>query len=88
MASYRILWKRSAERDLRNIERQKVPRIISAVERLADDPFPPQHRKLRITERLCRIRVGEYRIIYQVDIQTRDVIIYYIRHRRKAYRKL
>ncbi|MEX2706472.1 MAG: type II toxin-antitoxin system RelE/ParE family toxin [Candidatus Freyrarchaeum guaymaensis] len=41
-----------------------------------------------MTERLCRIRVGEYRIIYQVDIQTRDVIIYYIRHQRKAYRKL
>lgn len=88
MASYKILWKHSAERDLRNIDRQQIPRIIEAIERLADDPFPLQHHKLRSTEQFYRIRVGDYRVVYQVDIKTNVVIIYYVRHRSKAYREL
>lgn len=88
MAFYKILWKRSAERDLRGIDRKQIPRIIKAVELLADDPFPPQHLKLRSTEQFYRIRVGDYGVVYQVDAETGTVIIFYIRHRRKAYREL
>jgi len=88
MESYRIIWKRSASHDLRKIDQQRIPQIISIIEQLADNPFPSQHRKLRSTENFYRIRVGDYRVIYQVDNKARDVIIYYIRHRREAYRKL
>ena len=87
MDSCEIRWNISAERDLRNIDPQQVPRIIKAVESLVDNPFPPQHRKLRGSERDYRIRVGDYRVIYQVDIKTKIVIIYHVRHRRGAYRK-
>ncbi|MBA2123438.1 hypothetical protein B9J78_00595 [bacterium Unc6] len=87
MAFYEIQWKRSAERDLRNIDPQQTPRIIKAVESLTDDPFPLQHRKLRGSERDYRIRVGDYRVICQVDTKTKIVIIYHVRHRREAYRK-
>jgi mRNA interferase RelE/StbE len=87
MDSYEIRWKKSVERDLRSIDPQQVPRIINAVESLVDNPFPPQHRKLRGSERDYRIRVGNYRVIYQVDTETKIVIIYHVRHRREAYRK-
>jgi mRNA interferase RelE/StbE len=87
MDSYEIRWKRSAERDLRNIDPQQVHQIIKAVESLVDNPFPPQHRKLRGSERDYRTRVGDYRVIYQVDIKTKIVIIYHVRHRKEAYRK-
>jgi mRNA interferase RelE/StbE len=87
MGSYEIRWKRSAERDLRNIDPQQVPRITKAVESLVDNPFPSQHRKLRGSERDYRIRVGDYRAIYQVDIKTKIVIIYHVCHRKEAYRK-
>jgi mRNA interferase RelE/StbE len=88
MDSYDIRWKGSAERDLRNIDRQQIPRIVDAVESLTDNPFPPQYRKLRGSEIDYRIRVGDYRVIYQVDTKTKAVTIYYVRHRREAYRKL
>jgi mRNA interferase RelE/StbE len=88
MESYRILWKRSASHDLRKINQQQIPQIIRIVEQLADNPFPLQHRKLRSTEKFYRIRVGDYRVIYQVDTDAREVIIYYVRHRREAYRRL
>ncbi len=88
MGSFEIQWKRSAERDLRNIGKQHIPRIIKTIESLAANPFPSQYCKLRGTERLYRIRVGDYRVIYQVDAEAKIVIIYYIRHRREAYRGL
>ena len=87
MDSYEIQWKDSAERDLRNIEPQQVPRIIKAVESLVDNPFPRQHRKLRGSERDYRIRVGDYRVIYQVDTKRKVLTIYHVRHRREAYRR-
>ncbi len=86
MNSYEILWKGSVEKELRNIDPQHIQRIINAVESLSNNPFPRQHRKLRGSERDYRIRVGEYRIIYQVDLDSKIVTIYHIRHRRKAYR--
>jgi len=87
MDSYEIQWKSSAGRDLRKIDPQQVSRIIKAIESLVDDPFPPQCHKLRGAERNYRIRVEDYRVIYQVDTKTKVVIIYHIRHRREAYRK-
>lgn len=60
MDSYDIRWKQSAERDLRRIERQQIAQIIRATESLSNDPFAPQHRKLQGTEKLYRIRVGDY----------------------------
>ncbi len=85
MGSYEVLWKSSAERDLRKLDPQHIPRIIKAVEALADNPFPLQHRKLRGSERNYRIRVGDYRVVYQVDTRTKTVVIYHVRHRREAY---
>ncbi|MCK4526578.1 type II toxin-antitoxin system RelE/ParE family toxin [candidate division WOR-3 bacterium] len=87
MEFYDIQWKKSAERDLRNIDPQQIHRIIKAVESLANNPFPKNCHKLRGAKKNYRIRVGDYRVIYQVDTKTNIVTIYHIRHRRNAYRK-
>ncbi|MBI5599268.1 MAG: type II toxin-antitoxin system RelE/ParE family toxin [Deltaproteobacteria bacterium] len=86
MASYRIEWKSSAERDLRNIDKQDIPRLIEAVEELANNPFSHQCRKLEGVESSYRIRVGNYRIIYQVDTTKKSVTIFHVRHRKDVYR--
>jgi mRNA interferase RelE/StbE len=87
MGSYEINWKHSAEKDLRGIDKQYIPRIIVAIESLSEDPFPYQHRKLKGTEASYRIRVGDYRIIYQIDIEKRVITIFHVRHRKDIYRK-
>jgi mRNA interferase RelE/StbE len=87
MVSYEIRWKSSAERDLRNITQQPIPRIIRAIENLSNNPFPTQSRKLQGSELDYRKRVGDYRIIYQVDTKMKVITIYHVRHRREAYRK-
>lgn len=87
MASYEIRWKHSAERELRNLDPQHVSRVVHAVEPLADDPFSSGCRKLRGAEQAYRLRVGDYRVIYQVDRKRKVVAIYHVRHRGKAYRR-
>ena len=88
MGSYRIEWKSSAEKELKAIDRQHIPRILEAVESLTINPFPTQSRKLRDVEKSYRIRVGDYRIVYQVDVEEVMVTIYHIRHRKDIYRQL
>ena len=87
MDSYKIWWKRSAEKDLRSIDKQHIPRLIEAIEPLSKDPFPVQHRKLYGTNISYRIRVGDYRIVYQIDSKKRLITVYHIRHRKDIYRR-
>ena len=86
MASCRIEWKRSAERDLRGIDRKQIPCIVARVERPVRNPTPVGSRKLVGAERVYRIRVGDYRVIYEYDATPGVVCIFHVRHRREAYR--
>ena len=88
MDSFEILYKPSTEKDLRLLPRPTIARVLSAINRLADDPFPKQALKLKGTEQLYRLRVGDYRVIYKVDPVTRRIVIEHVRHRRDVYRKL
>lgn len=87
MGSFKIDWKVSSVHDLRKVDSQYMHRILNAIESLADNPFPVQSKKLRDAESSYRLRIGDFRVIYQVDTQNRVVIIYHIRHRKDAYRK-
>lgn len=88
MASYRIEFAGSAERDLRRLRPALVASVLRRVETLADDPTPRQSQKLRGTEKTYRLRVGDYRVVYEVDSAARNIVVYYVRHRREAYRRL
>ena len=87
MATYRTEWKPSAVRELRRLDRQVVPRIIAAVEDLATTPYPYGVRKLHGGEHTYRIRVGDYRVIYEVFEDRLVVQIVRVRHRKDAYRE-
>ena len=88
MTSYNISFKPSVEKDLRPLPKSVVARVIEQIESLKTDPFPRQAIKLSGAERLYRIRVGNYRIVYEVDIRIKQVMIHYVRHRREAHRSL
>ena len=86
MASYRIEFKHSAERDLRRIRVAIVARILRGIEELSESPFPRQSIKLSGPERIYRLRIGVYRVIYEVDTGQEIITVHYIRHHREAYR--
>ena len=84
MVHYKIYWKKSAEKDLLNLDKKLIPKIVNIIEALSTNPFPKNIRKLQGTEKILRIRVGNHRIIYLVvvDDQQSIIVIYYIRHRK------
>ncbi len=86
MASYKISFKKSVEKDLRQIDGKEVTKILSAINDLAEDPFPPASRKLVGSSHIYRLRVGDYRVLYFVTVNTKEIEIQRIRHRKEVYR--
>ena len=85
MDPYQIEWKSSAVREVGRLDRQIIARILGEVGSLASNPFPPGVRKLRGSEQTYRVRVGDYRVIYEV-FQSRLLIqILRVRHRKDVY---
>jgi mRNA interferase RelE/StbE len=84
--SYHIRLSGRAARELRDLSGDIVRRIDRAIIALSDEPRPPGGRKLRgRTPNAYRIRVGDYRVLYQIDDAQQVVTIYRIGHRREVY---
>ena len=86
MATFQIEWKNSALRELTRLDRKIIPRVISAVESLSTDPFPSGVRKLQGSDNTYRVRVGQYRIVYEIFQAKIVIVIIRVRHRKDAYR--
>ena len=86
MGTYQIEWKRSALRELKQLDRQVVPRIVAAVESLSSQPLPTGVTKLQGSQRTYRVRIGNYRIIYELYEFRLIVEVIRVRHRKDAYR--
>ena len=84
-ASYSVVIKRSAERELRKIPKQDLRRVVTRIQGLAQEPRPPGCEKLSDQERY-RLRQGDYRIVYAVDNEARTVEVVKVGHRREVYR--
>ncbi len=85
MTSYRVALTASAERELHALPAPIVARIWPRVERLASAPRPPGCKKLKGGDNEWRIRVGDYRIVYEIDDKAKPVDVTRIAHRREAY---
>ena len=83
---YRVDLSRRAEKDLDRLPPRGAARVIAVLRRLAEDPRPSGVGKLVAVEGF-RVRVGEYRVVYQVNDTVRVVTVYRIRHRREVYRR-
>ncbi len=88
MQPYDISFQPSVEKDLRKLSGENCDRILARIEKLANEPLPMQAVKLKGTDNLYRIRVGDFRIVYEIDRDVKSVLIHYVRHRREVYRNL
>ncbi len=82
MASFDLRWRASTRKDLRGIPSETTSRIIAAAARLADEPLPHGSQKLAGSERTYRIRVGDYRIVYELLREAKIIEIQRVRHRK------
>lgn len=83
---YTVEFRPAALRDLRQIPKQILLRIGRKIDSLADNPRPPGIEKLSGGENSYRIRVGDYRILYEIRDTALLIIIVRARHRREVYR--
>jgi mRNA interferase RelE/StbE len=82
--AYSLFILRSAQKELADLSPDNFGRLKSAIRGLAEHPRP--HGCLKLTAREgWRIRVGEYRIIYEIDDTQQKVTILHIGHRRDIY---
>jgi mRNA interferase RelE/StbE len=87
---YRVELTRPAERGLRRIREgdpRGYARVAGAIRSLSEDPHPPGVVKLRVFDPPAwRIRVGEYRVVYEVDRGRLVVIVINVAPRGEVYR--
>jgi mRNA interferase RelE/StbE len=83
---YEVFLESRAERDLRRLPAPTFARIIQAVQALAQNPRPPGCRKIVGSQNDWRIRIGDYRVIFEIVEKEKAVRVMRVRHRREAYR--
>jgi mRNA interferase RelE/StbE len=85
MASYSIRWKKSAQKEFRNLQTKERIAILAAVEALAENPRKQGVKKLVGSDYSYRVRVGNYRIVYEIIDQVLTIEIIRVRHRKSVY---
>jgi len=83
---YSIQFTRRARRDFDGLDKPVQERLRTHIDRLAADPFPAGAKKLHGDEPYYRIRVGDYRVVYQVDGKQLMVVVIKLGHRKEVYR--
>ena len=83
---YEIVYPKSLYKDIRKIPPRKLAQIKRAIEKLADFPDVHNIRKLKAHPLSdFRLRVGDYRILFDVEEKSRRIIILKIAHRKEVY---
>lgn len=83
---YEITYAQSALKSLRKLDRTIARRILHAIDHLAEDPRPPGCKQLKGGAGEMRIRIGDYRIIYDVNDSEVVILVLAVGHRREVYR--
>ncbi len=81
----KITYTKSAEKEILSFDRHTGQRIFRKTSLLGKNPFGQGAKKLG-GGKGYRIRVGDYRVIYIIDKENKEVVIIKIRHRREVYR--
>jgi len=85
MEKYKVTFKRSVAKDLRKIDNFEVKRILSKIDDLSDNPRGDGCTKLSAQERY-RVRVGLYRIIYEIQDSKLIIQVVKVGHRSSVYK--
>lgn len=82
---YQVDLRRKAAKDLSGVPKEYARLVARHIDALSDNPRPPDAKKLKGVGGYS-LRVGVYRVLYDIDDAARRVTIFRIKHRREAYR--
>jgi mRNA interferase RelE/StbE len=82
---YAIVFARSAEKELERLDSVVARRILKKIKALAQDPRPAGCKKISGERNTWRIRIGDYRVVYDILDHKIVVEVLRVRHRREVY---
>jgi mRNA interferase RelE/StbE len=85
MERYKLSFKKSVAKDLRQIPKQHLKRILARIDSLAENPRPEGCVKLTAKE-YYRVRLGQYRIVYEIRDNELVIIVIKVGHRSSVYK--
>ena len=86
MGSYKVEIKNSVFKDVDKLTKDVNKQIFKKIESLSENPRQQQSMKLKGTEHSYRLRVGIYRIVYQINESEKVITVFGVGHRKDIYR--
>lgn len=86
MPGYEISFARSARKELEALPDQIAERILAKIDALAKNPRPVGCKPLKGPLKLWRLRIGDYRVVYEIDDNHQKIDVSIVRHRSETYR--
>ena len=84
--AYQLFIRRSAEKEIADIPKPIRSRVADKIHALSDEPRPSGCKKLSGEDRAWRIRIGDYRVVYEVNDAEKYIEIRVVAHRKDVYR--
>jgi mRNA interferase RelE/StbE len=82
---YTVIVPKPVQKQLENLIQTERTKIILVLKQIAEDPRPSGIKKLKGYEKTYRVRVGDYRIIYEIKDRELIVLVLSVSHRKDAY---
>ncbi len=84
--TYKIKLYKSFTKEVKVLPSRDYQKLIKSIHQLATNPYPAGFKKLKTSEDdYFRIRVGNYRVIYQVNAEEVEILIIKVGHRKDVY---
>jgi mRNA interferase RelE/StbE len=85
--NYIIKISKSVQKQIDDLPNAMTSRILEKIKGLAIEPRPSGIVKLKNSEQEYRLRVGDYRVRYEIDDVKQTILILQCKHRREVYRQ-
>ncbi|MDD5089660.1 MAG: type II toxin-antitoxin system RelE/ParE family toxin [Candidatus Wallbacteria bacterium] len=88
---YKPQFVRSLKKDIEKLPDEALESVEQAIDRILENPFRAGVKKLKACSAagvIMRLRVGDYRIVYSVDSETRVILFLAVKNRKDVYRKV
>jgi mRNA interferase RelE/StbE len=82
--TYSIIWSKEAVKDLKKLDRPVARRIYIAIEQMSENPH--HNVKKLVGSDLFRLRVGDFRVIFDIEEDRLRILVLKVGHRRSVYR--
>ena len=86
MAEYSINIVSSAAREIKKLEKHTIIKVLAQLDEMRLNPLPTNSKRLTGKAVYYRVRLGDYRIIYDIDMDSKLVTVYKVAHRKDVYR--